>query len=116
MTYQRVIPRDLFNEAKLLKCIGMLALHELEKGLPDGVQLDNHGDAFNIIQDECSGDITCQNVRLEVKGRRLFLWTPMNSREPHPLYIVVNHEEIEVFEEGGSVSSEFINAISTYTE
>lgn len=24
--YQRVIPRDLFNEAKLLKCLGRLSL------------------------------------------------------------------------------------------
>ena len=116
MTYQRVIPRDLFNEAKLLKCLGMLALYELNMGLPEGVRIDHHGDAFNIMQDDSSGDITCQNLRLEVKGRRLYLWTPMNCREPHPLYIVINHEEIECFDDEGKVSNTFIEALKTYTE
>lgn len=34
MTYQREIPRDLFNEANLLKCLGQISLIAHDR--PDG--------------------------------------------------------------------------------
>ena len=43
--YNRVIPRDLFNEANLLKCMGQLYLC-LEAANLKYVYLEHDGDAF----------------------------------------------------------------------
>ena len=37
--YSRVIPRDFFNEAKLLKCMGLLALKVLDNMTPNGIKI-----------------------------------------------------------------------------
>lgn len=77
MNYARVIPRDLFNEANLLKCYGRLALE---------VDLEHDGGAFDIQQDPASGALHVANVRLVVRGREVPLFRPLNSREPWPLW------------------------------
>ena len=52
MAYTREIPRDLFNEANLLKCYGRLAL--LAMNTP-GLEVDHNGDLFDIVQDPSCG-------------------------------------------------------------
>ncbi len=114
MAYKRVIPRDLFNEAKLLKCLGMIALIAHEKGLPNSWTLEhrNGWEAFTIQQDNSDGSLYCGNVFLRhtPTAKTLLFNTPLNSREPHPLYIIrqSDDEVIEVFAMDGTLSSQFI--------
>jgi hypothetical protein len=61
--YNRVIPRDLFNEAKLLKCLGQLCLL-IDKGQCPGlsvVQPPCDNNAFRILQDQSDGSIYVSN-------------------------------------------------------
>ncbi len=43
--YTRVIPRDLFNEAKLLKCIGRLVLL-IHDGDHNNISFEHDGEPF----------------------------------------------------------------------
>ena len=45
-----VIPRDFFNYAKLLKCMGFLALNIHNGTLPDGIEIsiEESGEQFEI--------------------------------------------------------------------
>lgn len=106
MSYLRVIPRDLFNEANLLKCFGRLYINLETANLP-GVGLEHDHEAFNIDQDENSGAIFLTNVTLLVNGHEIRLECPMNSRSPWPLQIIGKDDEvIEVFNADGSFSVE----------
>ena len=55
MSYIRVIPRDLFNEANLLKCHGQLVIH-LEGRLPNA-GFPEDVSRFEVEQDPNSGAI-----------------------------------------------------------
>ncbi|HIH2745413.1 TPA: hypothetical protein ACYLN4_001093 [Burkholderia lata] len=106
MSYKRVIPRDLFNEASLLKGCGRIYINLETAGVPD-VVMEHDGAAFDIQQDFGSGDIYVSNVQLKVKGKGYRLYRRLNSREAWPLYIIdENGEEIAVFADDGSFSSE----------
>jgi len=106
MSYKRVIPRDLFNEASLLKCYGRIYLNLETADLPD-VELEHNGGAFDVQQDLGSGGLSVANCLLKVRGRVCRLYRPLNSRDDWPLYLAdENDEEIEVFAEDGSFSSE----------
>jgi len=51
MSYTRVIPRDLFNEANLLKCYGQIYIEVERMSLPDPrayVEIEHDGGAFYI--------------------------------------------------------------------
>ena len=53
-TYRRKIPRDFFNEAKLLKCMGLLSVKVLDNKIPEGIDIEVNGDGdrFNIELNE----------------------------------------------------------------
>lgn len=98
MTYQRVIPRDFFNEAKLLKCWGQLALklHDGVKlpGWHEGVRLSIVSESdrgWAISQDPVDGALFLPGVDLHaIRGHRGFyvvLSTEYNSRDPYPMTI-----------------------------
>jgi hypothetical protein len=111
MSYRRVIPRDLFNEADLLKCYGRLWLcldnlargHAAQLGDDDG---DHDGAPFRIEQG-ASGDITVANVPFKIHGNDWRLTRPLNSREPWPLYAENDDECVSVFTGDGELSAEF---------
>lgn len=109
MSYKRVIPRDLFNEGNLLKCLGALALAIEGK---EGVTLQHGGGEFDIIQDAGDGSIRVGSVLLLIDGRAYDHKRPLNSREPWPLYVQRRHdhdaEEIEVFDDSGALTPEFV--------
>ena len=118
MKYRRVIPRDLFNEANLLKCLGQAALLILDGKSPDGLELTHrHAQTdFLVEMDPGDGSIYCTNISLKsAKGTKVTPRRPCNSREPWPLYIVVYEGdpelecEIAVFDDKGSFSEEFVN-------
>jgi hypothetical protein len=115
MNYQRVTPRDLFNESKLLKCLGQLSLFILDgKLLKFQVEeeLLEPKRGFVIQQDE-DGNISCVNYhvfcQLGVEGRvPLKLFTSLNSRLNYPLCCETMYGEIiEVFESSGKLTKEF---------
>lgn len=108
MSYVRVIPRDLFNEANLLKCYGRIYINLEVLNFPE-VSLVHAGDAFDIRQDESSGDLYVENVRLMVRGEPCRLQRRLNSRQPWPLYLIEeDDEEWPVFNDDGSFSDEMM--------
>ncbi len=122
MTYRRVIPRDLFNEANLLKCLGRLWLcldqvrdHSATLGTHNGYDPGDHdGEPFAIVQNEDDGSISVANFPFTVRGTRFFLSRPLNSREPWPLWCGDESGEIclEVFNGAGDLSAEFLEFIA----
>jgi len=107
MSYRRVIPRDLFNEANLLKCLGRLSIL-LDEIIGHDAELTNDGGPFDIQQNPASGAISCINVDLVARGRQIWLSRPLNSREPWPLYADdENDETVAVFTDDGFFTPEF---------
>lgn len=111
MSYHRIIPRDLFNEASLLKCYGQIYL-ELEK-LPadiasfEAYSTEMHG--FVVDQDESDGSLTISNVHLVVRDRSCSLSRPLNSRSPYPLYLTTEDDDvIAVFTDEGHFTDEML--------
>ncbi len=112
--YRREIPRDLFNEAKLLKCLGQLSLilHDAV-GIRWPLRLehdDSEHPGFVIEQDASSGDIYCNNLSLYLGDKgEIELTTPLNSREPYPLMYQAWWDEGQgnVFTDDGKLSEEF---------
>ncbi len=110
--YHRVLPRDLFNEAKLLKCLGQLAL-KIHDGVPWPLTIEHEtqygGQGFRIGQDQSSGDLFCQNVTVRIAGQLLFLRSSYNSKHPYPLHLSHTEQgEIVVFDDNGEFASEFV--------
>lgn len=104
--YIRVIPRDLFNEASLLKCYGQLYLNLELLGMEDC--LSQVGDGFDIVQDE-SGFTTIDNMFLIVNGHTCSLLRPLNARSPYPLYLYTHEKEIQIFTDDGVFTPEMID-------
>ena len=117
--YNRVAPRDFFNEANYLKCFGQLALHKLE--MRKGSDLYGFDEDFymkhGIELDQCpmSGALV-ENSGLFYKertGERLDLMRPLNSREAWPLYIEGPDDTIYVFDDDGALTEEFIEYLKS---
>lgn len=125
MNYARVLPRDLFNEAKLLKCLGQLSLL-----IHDGLGIDPawalkliHQDpvdseeytGFIIEQNNDDGSIYCANLVLLSRGQVIRLYSPLNSKLPYPLQFFGHRRDggeyptvdDAVFNDNGTLSSEF---------
>jgi hypothetical protein len=116
MSYRRVIPRDLFNEASLLKCYGRLFINLETAGLKD-VELNHDGEAFDVRQDASSGGLFVANVVLKVAGKPCRLHRPLNSRDQWPLYLTDDDdEELSVFNEDGSFAEEFVQHMKAASE
>lgn len=117
MSYIRVIPRDLFNEAKLLKCLGQIALI-IHDGADRryGLKLE-HDDSecagFDIAQNSASGALVCTNLRLTLRGSPIDLFSPYNSRDPYPLYYRHGENEDRALADDGSLSPEFVAYVKT---
>jgi hypothetical protein len=72
MSYIRVIPRDLFNESGLLKCIGRIYIN-LENTPGHSADLREEfasGEAFKVRQSPDDGSIYISNVSLYVRRAR----------------------------------------------
>ncbi len=110
MTYIRIIPRDLFNEASLLKCLGHLYIcletageHSANFDVEDVV-------AFDIQQNEDDGSIFVANIPFTIEGKTYHLFRPLNSRAPWPLWLSdtssFDFDPIKVFNDDGSLSED----------
>lgn len=100
MTYSRVLPRDAFNEAKLLKCVGKLTLM-IEDGLLPAWHYHHDGDAFNIVQNESDGSISVANITFWRNKRQVHVVTPLNSKDAWPALMIDGENEYYLFSDAG---------------
>lgn len=107
MAYLRVIPRDLFNEGDLLKCLGRLYIALEQAGEHRAMLDEGAGQPFAIRQDEGSGAIYVSNLLFTVGGTPYRLTRPLNSRRPWPLYAEDEDDATSVFTETGDLTPEF---------
>lgn len=108
--YARVIPRDLFNESKLLKCLGQLCLliHDNGAGRLKFYHDDIKRKRFQIGVRQSDGGHYCKNLHFTIDGKRVEVYGIMNSREPYPLLFTADDgDEYEVFHSDGSLSDDF---------
>lgn len=101
-SYERVVPRDFFNEGKLLKCMGRLALSILDCNVPDGLNIDieENGEPFDIDLND-SGELYVSNYPVTVNGADAFFFTSYNSKRAYPFYCRINDTDYEVFTDEG---------------
>lgn len=111
--YRRVIPRDLFNEASLLKCLGNLHI-KTGRWHPKVLML-HHSNAFNIMQDENDGSIYSGCITVIIHNVTYDHRRPLNSREAWPLWLRRRNdpdaEEFEAFTDEGELSPELLAVI-----
>lgn len=112
MTYARVIPRDLFNEANLLKCLGQLQL-ALEPHWGHDAAFDEEAceNGFEVEQDPGDGSISVVSLPFKVMGRAVRLYRPLNSRQPWPLWVSASTidpalDDFRVFDDDGNLSAD----------
>jgi hypothetical protein len=118
MSYQRVIPRDLFNESSLLKCYGRLYI-VLEKIAGHSARFSEEDvSRFDIDQRADDGSIFIQNLSLVIGDDHFRLVRPLNSRQPWPLYAELigdpEFEPVEVFDDQGELTSEMRTLLTSY--
>lgn len=117
MSYVRVIPRDLFNEASLLKCLGHLYI-ALERTRSDSDAKFDVEDlpVFDIEQDENDGSISVANLPFSIDGRKVHLSRPLNARAAWPLYLSrpddPDFDPILVFDDTGFFTDDMLNLIN----
>jgi len=114
----------LFNEAKLLKCLGQLCLlivdeklpnirfehdegfteHDVQHGHYPGFTIDRHHD----------GSFFAINLRFyDQKGYRVVVYSALNSKEPYPLLFTDRYgTEAVVFHDDGTITDEFVEYIA----
>ncbi|MGL5921954.1 hypothetical protein [Chroococcidiopsis sp.] len=105
MTYVRVVPRDFFNEAKLLNCLGKLSIAILD-GNTNGYELREEFDnnPFEIDQ-SIDGSLYVTNYQIYLQGNDdpLDLYIPVNCKDRrYPLMLIYRDEYLEVLDEDGN--------------
>lgn len=115
MSYVRVVPRDLFNEANLLKCLGRLYI-VTEQFTSVTISEPEPGEPFQIEQSDDDGSLQCLNVQLVINGQAYTLTRPLNSRAAWPLRIThIDAKElaeyIDVFTEDGNLAPEVLSLV-----
>lgn len=110
-TYYRIIPRDLFNEANLLKCLGHLWI-ETERFQPGKVTMEHDGEAFEVWQNGDDGTTRVANIAITINGKPYDAFRPLNSRRTWPLYLIgTDDHPIEVFQDDGTLTRELLALI-----
>lgn len=119
MSYIRILPRDLFNEADLLKCYARLWIELDSRRGHKAAFTEEAVPAFDIVQIYDSGALTIVNLELTVASQSYQLSRPLNARTPWPLYLSAweddDFEEIRVFDENGDLSAEMRKFIGLAT-
>lgn len=116
--YSRVVPRDLFNESMLLKCLGRVCLLIHEGKAPWLLIRDEDeedGLPFRVMLDEDNAELVCINLRFSVLGREVAFSTPYNSRLDWPLLYRCDTESDVgiVFTAKGELTSAFMQACAS---
>lgn len=107
----RILPRDAFNDANLLKCIGQMVLL-IEDGKIN-LTYDYDGEPFDIQQDETDGSTFIANITFFAPSADGFTGDmirhrrPLNSREAWPLLLFRGDNEYYAFDEKGQFMPDF---------
>jgi hypothetical protein len=112
MSYGRVVPRDLFNEANLLKCLGKIEIYSdsLLRGLIT-TEFDNR--PFEIEMNPDDGSIYCENFKVFNRyGDEITLYVPLYSREQWPLYFRGEEDE-KALDGFGKPTKEFLEYLKS---
>lgn len=117
--YERVIPRDLFNEGDLKNLYGRLVIKLGETPDHDARFVEEQVPCFDVVQD-VSGGLSIGNLTFLVRGDRYILTRPLNSRSKWSLWLTSyedpDFEEIAVFDDAGELSADMLDLISTRDE
>lgn len=110
MSYKRVVPRDLFNEASLLKCYGQVYV-ALERCEGHSAKFTHeHVAQFDIVQGASDGSLSIANLPLLIGEDEYSLVRPLNSRRSWPLYAEriedPEFEPVPVFDDDGEFTDE----------
>lgn len=110
--YLRVIPRDLFNESKLLKSLGQVALLIHDGQAPDGlgfIHSNENYPGFNVGQDQSTGDLSVTNLRLCYRSTEIGVSSRYNSRSPYPLSCTDEAADYcDILDDNGRFASGFL--------
>lgn len=106
MSYVRVLPRDAFNEAKLLKCVAKLTLLiEDRMNVMKGWAYSYDGAPFDIQQDESDGSIEVANIEFLKDGKIVHVFTPINSKRPWPACALgAGYDFDALFDDDGNIA------------
>lgn len=107
--YQRVLPRDLFNESKLLQQVGRICLAIVDNELTR-LSFEHDDSAFDIRLSD-KGSLYISNIEfLDVEGLPVSFKTTYNSRAKDPLltHDVETEEDYLVFNDQGGFTSRFL--------
>lgn len=107
MKHKRVIPRDLFNEAKLLNNLGHLIILIEEKriNLPLVVEFD--GKPFEVQQDYSNGSLFVSNLKIFLGNEEIFFSSRYNDKSKFTLMAKYKDEEFYAFDENGNFMPNF---------
>ena len=112
-----VLPRDAFNQAKLLKGIGMLTLymHDCKFGLDELMTYEHDPvieDQFVVCLDDSEGGFYLDNVRFfDTNNEDIYFFHPCNCQLNHTLCFRYKGESENVFNEDGSINSVFLKLL-----
>lgn len=109
-SYTRVIPRDFFNEAKLLKCFGQLALKILDGLTPENmdIYIEENGEPFQIdLADD--GYLFIRNYETMINNNPVRFKTTYNSKSNYPFFCEIDYVDYEVFDDNGNFTEDFKN-------
>lgn len=113
MSYYRIVPRDFFNEALLLKCLGHLLI-QIERDPKLHYSLwtvsDYDGKPFKIEMDE-DGYLSVSNHIFYFNGERMIFATRSNRLHHYPLEVIAIDDYTDVFDQQGNITDEFIELL-----
>ena len=103
MSYFRVNPRDLFNESKLLKCLGRIALLIHDNGIL-GLTMthENERSGYCVEQSPDDGSIYVSNLYFHDDAcTPIYFYHPLNNKSSYPIIMRYKDEEYFPFNESG---------------
>ena len=112
-TYHRIIPRDFFNEGKLLTCLGLLSLRIINSQLPHNceITIDESGKPFDIQAGD-DGSLFVSNYATLLNDREVCFKIMQNNRSKYPLDCSYQNTDYRVFTEEGDWDDEFLELVN----
>jgi len=118
MSYKIVLPRDAFNQSKLLKCIGQLTLklHDNIDDIRQYLSCELVGHREFVIDQDIDGSLYCDNFYLylthdDINYSVIRLSCPLNSRLNYPMTYTLDDNTNFLFDDNGEFSEEFLSYI-----
>lgn len=102
MSYRRVLPRDLFNESKLLKGLGKIALMIHNGTLPIVMNHEDERSGFQIDQNPSDGSISVTNLHFfDNNGTPIYFYHRLNDKSDWTLMMEFKNETYYAFFDDG---------------